>query len=63
LQDRNIICGCLTPKILQLFNGIGIAGIVTMPCFIHYGRQAVALKYTILFALLESKSRDFRLTH
>jgi hypothetical protein len=34
----DIICGRLTPKILQLFDGIDIAGIVVMPCFVHDGR-------------------------
>jgi hypothetical protein len=34
-----------------------------MPCFVHDGRQAVALKYTVLLTLLESTSPDFRLTH
>jgi hypothetical protein len=53
----------LTPTILQLFDGIDIIGIITMPCFIHYGRQADGVKYTILLTLLESTSRDFRLTH
>jgi hypothetical protein len=34
-----------------------------MPCFIHYGRQAVALKYTVLLTLAESTGTDFRLTY
>jgi hypothetical protein len=55
---NNIICGCLTAKILQLFDGI-----VTMPYFVHDGRLAVALKYTVLLMLPESTSPDFRPTH
>jgi hypothetical protein len=51
----------LTPKILQLFDGIDIAGIVKMPCFVHDGRQAVAFKYTVFLTLPESTSPGFRL--
>jgi hypothetical protein len=60
---EDIICGRLTPKILELFDGIDITGVVAMPCFVHDGRQAVSLKYTILLTLPESASPDFRLRH